>query len=99
MRHNVYRRIYDDRRFQLRYSYDYRNFPGMDSEQPNIAEQVVNAFGGLTKLSKATGWPVSTIQNWPITGCIPGWRRDGIIAAAKRERVTLPKEFLKQEAA
>lgn len=69
----------------------------MDSE-PNIAERVVRAFGGLTKMSLATGWPISTIQHWTRSGIIPAWRREKLIAAAAMQRVDLPADFLKRAA-
>lgn len=70
----------------------------MDTEQ-NIAERVVKAFGGLTKASEATGWPISTIQHWTRSGTIPEWRREGILDAAHRASVELPAEFTNQKAA
>jgi hypothetical protein len=60
----------------------------------NLAKQVIRAFGGLTGTHRATGWPISTIQGWGESGTIPDWRRDGLIAAAEREGVRLPTEFL-----
>ena len=59
----------------------------------NLAERVIEAFGGLTKTHKATGWPISTIQGWKDSGRIPDWRRDGIIEAARNSNISLPPEF------
>lgn len=67
--------------------------------QENIATRVVDAFGGLTKASRATGIPISTIDSWRDSGKIPSWRRPALIAAAEREGLDLPNEFLNSEAA
>lgn len=64
--------------------------------QENIAEQVVNAFGGLTKAARACGVPISTVHSWRNKKHIPNWRRAPIIEAAKREGVKLPTEFTEQ---
>jgi hypothetical protein len=65
----------------------------------NIAAAVIAKFGGLKKASKAIGAPPSTIQSWREAGRIPRWRRAEVIAAAEREKIDLPDEFLKQKAA
>jgi hypothetical protein len=69
----------------------------MESEpqpQPNPAEVIVEAFGGLTKMGAALGGcPVTTIHSWVRNGRIPSWRRRDIIEAAKRSGITLPAEF------
>lgn len=66
----------------------------------NIAEQVIEAFGGLTKTSRALGGtPLSTIDSWRKSGRIPAWRRAEIIAAAEREGVVLPIKFLSSQVA
>lgn len=67
--------------------------------QENLAERVIAAFGGLTDVHKATGWPISTIQGWKESGRIPGWRRDPIIAAAKAGNIELPAEFTAEQTA
>lgn len=66
----------------------------------NIAERVIQAFGGQSKTSRALGGtPVSTVDGWRRSGRIPHWRRAEIIAAAERHGVKLPIEFLTSEAA
>lgn len=66
------------------------------AEQPNIAELVIQAFGGLTKTSEACGHRhVTTVDGWRRSGRIPSWRRPELIAAADRLGVTLPDEFLR----
>lgn len=66
--------------------------------QSNIAEDVIKAFGGLTRAAKAIGAPISTVQSWQETGRIPAWRRAQIIAAAERAKVALPIQFLERAA-
>lgn len=65
----------------------------------NVADEVIKAFGGLTKAHDATGVPISTIQGWQKTGRIPRWRRAEIIASAERLEIELPEAFLKAKAA
>jgi hypothetical protein len=67
--------------------------------EASVAERVVAAFGGLTKMSRATGIPITTIQGWSDRGSIPRWRRASIIAVALRDNVKLPREFIEAEAA
>ena len=63
----------------------------------HLANRVIAAFGGLRKTAKATGWPMSTVQGWRRSRTIPEWRRDGLIAAAEREGIDLPDEFLAEQ--
>jgi hypothetical protein len=64
------------------------------SDQPaNIPQQVVDAFGGLTEMSKKLGIPVTTIASWRDAGRIPRWRKPAIIEGAAREGISLPADF------
>lgn len=71
----------------------------------DIAKEVINAFGGLTLLSRAleevgVKMPVSTIQGWAATnGKIPRWWINSIIAAADKAKVALPAGFAPASAA
>jgi hypothetical protein len=65
--------------------------------ETNIAEQVIEAFGGLTKMSKQTGWPIPTIQGWQRSGRIPAWRRDPIIDLALSKNIALPDGFVETQ--
>ncbi len=67
--------------------------------KPNLADAVVRAFGGLTPAARAIGAPISTVDGWRRSGRIPLWRRNQIIAAAEREKVSLPTNFLTGKAA
>lgn len=67
--------------------------------QTNIAESVIDAFGGQTKTARACGVPISTVDSWKRKGRIPPWRRPAIIAAARGASVDLPEAFLGTEAA
>jgi hypothetical protein len=60
-----------------------------------VAKSVIEAFGGPTKAGIALGLPTSTVDSWQRSkGGIPAWRRPGILAAAERDGVRLPREFL-----
>jgi hypothetical protein len=64
----------------------------------DLSAKVIEAFGGLTKLSRAlqsvgVRAPVSTVQHWSKTA-IPAWRRRSIIDAAKQANIQLPEQFL-----
>jgi antitoxin MazE len=58
-----------------------------------LGQRVIAAFGGLVKMSRATGWPVSTIESWKSKDSIPRWRLQDIRNAAQANRVTLPDDF------
>jgi hypothetical protein len=56
--------------------------------------EIINAFGGVSKLAKALGHAnVTTVDGWKRKGRIPHWRRLEIVDAAKREGVELPQSF------
>jgi len=58
------------------------------------ALEIINAFGGVSKLAKALGHRnVTTVDGWKRSGRIPEWRRREIVEAADRESVTLPDSF------
>lgn len=57
---------------------------------------IIKSFGGLTKMSRMSNIPVSTIQSWEKANKIPSWRVDAVIAIAKLNSITLPEEFINQ---
>lgn len=58
-----------------------------------LGQRVIAAFGGLVRMSEATGWPISTIESWKSKNTIPQWRLRDIRNAAQASRVTLPDDF------
>jgi hypothetical protein len=67
----------------------------MKSFPPSLAERVIQAFGGSTRLARALGHrSASTVDSWRRAGRIPHWRRDEIAAAAASEGVRLPPDFV-----
>jgi antitoxin MazE len=58
-----------------------------------LGGRVIAAFGGVVKMSDATGWPVSTIESWKSKNTIPQWRLRDIRNAAQASRVMLPDDF------
>lgn len=66
------------------------------SDADNVAASVVNAFGGLTKATKALGHRThSTIYSWVRKGRIPHWRHAEIVEAADREGVQIPHDLFR----
>lgn len=56
---------------------------------------LVNKFGGVRAMSRATGIPATTIASWLSRGAIHDLHKAKIIAAATKAGVTLdPKDFL-----
>ena len=60
----------------------------------NQALKIIDAFGGLTKTSRAlysVGHvvSVSTVQGWKQSGRIPDWRQDALKRAAKKKKIEL----------
>lgn len=69
----------------------------MAKSNPTVADLVIESFGGLAKTAKALGHRhASTVFGWQKKGSIPRWRRAEILAAADRERISLPVEYLRQ---
>lgn len=56
-----------------------------------LPDQLVEAFGGLTAMHRATDIPISTIFSWKRVGRVPGWRYDAIRRAARKVKVRLPE--------
>lgn len=57
----------------------------------NHVENLINAFGGLSKMARALGHKhVTTVQGWRDSGRIPHWRYHEILSAAEREGVDIP---------
>ncbi len=67
----------------------------MHDDARSIGQEVVAAFGGLTKAARALKHKsVTTVDGWQRSGRIPYWRYDEILTAAKSEDVALPARFL-----
>lgn len=64
----------------------------MENRLP-LGQRVIAAFGGLVKMSQATGWPVATIHSWKNKNTIPPWRLHEIRNAAQAHHVSLPADF------
>lgn len=58
------------------------------------AFKIVEAFGGLQRLCDATGWAPGTVHGWLVSGTIPQWRRDHIVASAQRLKIVLSTQML-----
>lgn len=59
----------------------------------NIAERVIEKFGGLVKMQHALGHKhCTTIQGWKDSGNIPPWRWPEINAGAEREGIDVSEE-------
>jgi len=64
------------------------------------AAYVIDAIGGLTKTSNATGVPVTTVQGWKVRGVVPQKHWTSLIEAARAEgRVIELADFLKEHPA
>jgi hypothetical protein len=67
-------------------------------------EQIFAAFGGPTKIARATGLSVQTVHDWSrpkkqaggssSPPNIPSWRREKVLEAARREGVELSTDAL-----
>ena len=58
-------------------------------ERKTPAEHVIDKFGGLTKLARALGLTVSTVQGWKKRGKIPQEHWLAIMAVAKANALDL----------
>ena len=56
-----------------------------------IAE-IIARLGGLTKASKYTGVPISTLYLWREKGSYPAWRHPVMKKAARKAGIEIPKE-------
>ncbi len=66
----------------------------MDREKPNAVSDLIEAFGGLSKMAGALGHRnVTTIQSWRDKKRIPNWRKLEIQDAARVFSVRLPASF------
>jgi hypothetical protein len=65
----------------------------------SVVDSIFTAFdpngAGSTKISEATGWPISTIHSWKTARSIPEWRRENLLEAAYREGVQLSPEAIR----
>jgi hypothetical protein len=68
--------------------------------ETNPALEIINAFGGVSKLAKALGHRnVTTVDGWKRSGRIPDWRKFEICQAAELAGIGLPPGFNLSEAA
>lgn len=64
-------------------------------ERANIPRAIAAAFGGIVQFADACRHRShGTVYGWIKSGRIPDWRRHEIIDAARRNKVTLPSEFI-----
>ena len=55
----------------------------------NIAQHIVDKFGGLPKMVAATGIPRTTIQHWVTTGIVSAKYQQRILKGAKKAAIAL----------
>ena len=55
----------------------------------NLAERIIERFGGITATAKRGGWPVSTVQGWKERGLIPQRRWPELMELAASENIPL----------
>lgn len=64
--------------------------------QTSLTETIIGLFGGINAMARALGHRnASTVQGWKESGRIPRWRRLEVIAAAQRQGIALPQEYLR----
>lgn len=61
----------------------------------NVAENIIQRFGGLTAMSKAMGHKnVSTVQGWRIRGVIPARQQPEVLRVAQELGIPItPNDF------
>jgi hypothetical protein len=52
-------------------------------------EEIIAALGGLTEAGTACGCRPSAVSYWVANNFVPEWRRDKLIALAKKKGVAL----------
>lgn len=64
-------------------------------------DEIIEAFGGVAKLARRLGVPLTTAHAWKRSGKLPSWRQKEIEAAAVADGVDLygPPASPKQDAA
>ena len=62
------------------------------NDEKSPAEMIIERMGGLTKLARALGYPVSTVQGWKDRRSIPQDHWLSIMQAAKSAGVVLALE-------
>lgn len=53
------------------------------------ATAIIEALDGSAEVSRETGFPLTTIESWKTANFIPEWRRDPLMALARRKNVAL----------
>lgn len=62
--------------------------------------EILEELGGVTKVARALGLPISTVHTWSRKNAVPAWRRDNLVGLARKARKPLAKtELLPSEAA
>jgi hypothetical protein len=62
--------------------------------EPTMTSKIIEAFGGVTALSRALGHKnATTVQGWKKSDKIPPWRHKAIVDAAAEVGVKLPLDF------
>lgn len=56
------------------------------------AEKIIQRFGGISAMSRATGVPKSTIQRWKTSGCIHPRHNPVIMGSAKSAQIQLTSD-------
>ena len=54
---------------------------------------IIDKFGGLTKMSQKINVPISTIQSWGRSNKIPHWRKYCVVSAAKSLKIEINDEI------
>ena len=64
----------------------------------NIAERIIEKFGGLTPLAKALGHKnISTVQGWKERGIIPALQQPNVMSAGKQMNIPIhPADFFEE---
>ncbi len=64
-------------------------------EKMNIAEQIIDRFGGQSELAKLLGRRQSTIEHWAKTGRIPAQWQEKLMKTAREKKINLEaKDFV-----
>lgn len=59
-----------------------------------VVRSIIAELGGPTAISLETGIPVQTVSDWGVNGNIPHWRRDALVALARRLNKPLDSEMV-----
>lgn len=62
------------------------------------ASDIIDQFGGTSKLADHLGVPVSTVDSWKTYNFIPRWRQAQVLDAAHRLNMSISTTDFPQEA-